>query len=147
MKSKGARSDYITERNIELLHRFRQATIASDGDINLTRIVEEIINSPASRFYISEERAAAVMSAALRDRDIPGHSKSKKELYGELIARYRAIQETEPGITTKDAAAMIVRQPAPKFYLTVGSAKVILHKAKKLEWMKKRKKLLRHIIM
>lgn len=65
----------------------------------------------------------------------------KREMYMEIYSRVQDLAVKNPDCNTYDLCCMAVRQPAPKFYLTSGSAKIMISKMKR-KWTEiKRRKL------
>lgn len=55
-------------------------------------------------------------------------------MYEEIYNRVFKLQEECPELTISELCAKVIAQPAPKFYLTPGSAKVMVCKARK-QWI------------
>jgi hypothetical protein len=66
----------------------------------------------------------------------------KKEMYEEIHTRVVALKSEYPELTISELCAKVIAQPAPKFYLTPGSAKMMICKAKK-RWMQEKLRRLR----
>ena len=138
MKHKGALMEYSKERINDLM-RVYDEYLASCDYIKMPDVYNNIVNMPARRFYVSDIRAALVVSSMIRgEARLDKMCASKREMYEEIYCRVAALREKYPTKTTSELCAMVVMQPAPKFYLTPGSAKIMVCKARK-EW--KRKKL------
>lgn len=137
MKHKGCFFEYETERNDDLLRVYREK-ISQAKKINLSTLLVEVVNSPSKRFWVSEERATCVVAAMLRGERIDFIKSNKMEMFKEIYRRVLALHDKYPKRSIKDLVFDVVRQPAPKFYLTPGSAKVLLCKIKK-KWYQKRR--------
>jgi len=90
-------------------------------------ILEMTVNSPSKRFWVSEEQATIVVSSVLKGRDLSGMRPNKRDLYMEIYRRFTAYEnrfDTPLCVIVSD----IVNQPAPRFFLTAGSAAVIISK-------------------
>lgn len=100
--------------------------------IDIDTAVEKVVNSPCSRFWISEERATAVISAIIRGQPILDSMRpTKREMFIELHARVCNIRNDAPEMNLYDAVFLAVNSPAPKFYMTPGYALNIIYKTKK----------------
>ena len=77
MKYYGSILDFTQERNQELM-RVYQEELSKAGYIVMPKIFEQVANSPCSRFWVSEERAAIVISTLLAGKVIPNMRKNKK---------------------------------------------------------------------
>lgn len=131
MKHKGCISDFSARRNHELLSAFRKVIDSMDFiDINVA--AEKVVNLPCSRFWISEERATAVISAIIRGQPITkSMHPTKREMINEIYSRVMAVRENNPQQNLCDIVFNIVNSPAPKFYMTPRYAINIIYKMKK----------------
>lgn len=143
MKHKGSVCDFLEERNNDLFEAYRNL-LESARFIDRTELSIRIVNMPAKRFWVSEERAAIVISAMMHKGDMPHLTETKKEMFDEIYKRALLVREQHPTMSIYEVARIVVNQPAPKFYITPGSAKVIIYYKKK-EWYEKRRKQLRHL--
>ncbi len=117
MKHHGSCADYTPLRNRELLLAFRRE-MAVAPFIRRLEICRKVADSPASRFWVSEERAAAVISSMLAGRRLPKMSHNKREMFTEIYWRYISMRDLRPRESLFSLISEIVHQPAPKFYLT-----------------------------
>ena len=117
MKHFGCVSNFAAERNAELLRTFR-LHIAADKYVVMPQIFRQVANSPSSRFWVSESRAAIVVAAMANGKALPRMAPTKREMYNEIYRRYKELAQSMPGEPLADVVAMVVHQPAPKFYLT-----------------------------
>jgi hypothetical protein len=125
MKKRGCTFEYERERDDELLRAYRNACHSADY-IRMPDVLDAVVNSPARRFWVSEERAAIVIGKMLRGESIPHMRPLKREMYAEILRRVNDLRQRRPDLTIAMLVFHVVRQPAPRFYLTPGSAKVIL---------------------
>lgn len=122
MKHLGCILEFTKERNADLLRAYR-ARLEMAGRIVMPEIFALVAQSPAARFWVSEERAAVVIAAMLAGRPLPPMRPNKREMFEEIFRRFLILRDLNPGISLYDAVAEVVNQPAPKFYLsprTVG---------------------------
>ena len=147
MKPHGSKFEYENERNNDLMRAYHEL-IEHSSHICLPLVYQKVVDMPSERFWVSEERAAIVIAAMMKAANIEDAltdmRKNKKEMFHELYKRAMEIRTKHPSMSIFDIAWRVVRQPAPKFYLTPGSARVIIYKAKK-EWFEERKRKLRHL--
>ena len=144
MKPHGSKFEYGHERDTDLLRAYRQLIISAEY-ISMPLIYESVVMMPSSRFWVSEERAAIVIAAMMKGDKLLSMRPNKREMFVEIYRRAMTLKKECPQLSVLDVAFKVVRQPAPKFYLTPGSAKVIICKAKK-EWYEERKRRLRHLL-
>lgn len=89
-------------------------------------IYKELANQPAKRFYVSEKRAAVVVGKLMRGEDIGDMRPQRKEMFFEILRRVNELSKVRTNTSVSKLVAEVVAQPAPSFYLTEGSAKVIV---------------------
>lgn len=142
MKHKGSLMEYSQERLDDLM-RAHDEYISSCSYIRMPDVYNTIVNMPSRRFWVSDIRAKLVVSAMMRNEaDLESMWPLRKEMYEEIYRRVIALREEYPHRTVSELCAMVVAQPAPKFYLTPGSAKMMVCKARK-EWVKRKLEKLR----
>lgn len=117
MKYLGSIQDFTRERNADLMRAFREQ-LALARFIVMPEIFELVAESPASRFWVSEERAAVVISAMVAGKPFPRMRSNKREMFQEIYRRFLIERRKKPKMTVFELATIIVNQPAPKFYLT-----------------------------
>lgn len=78
-----------------------------------------------------------VIADMLRGRDLGSMRPSKREMFREIFDRVLVMRAKHPGLSLYKLVSMVVEQPAPKFYLSPSSAKIMICKARK-EWYRKR---------
>lgn len=122
MKSFGSVLAFTRERNAALLKAYREQIDAADF-IRLREIGEKIVNSPSPRFWVSEERAAAIVSAIMRGKPVLDTMRpTKREMFEEIHRRVIALKELHPHWQMCQLISKVVNSPAPKFYMEVSSA-------------------------
>lgn len=129
MKHHGCILDFTHERNADLMRAYR-AKLAEVGHIIMPDIFSRVADSPASRFWVSEERAAVVVSAMLTERPLPRMRQNKREMFEEIFRRYTAAQAADPTRSVFEIVADVVNQPAPKFYLTPRTVGEFIYRIK-----------------
>lgn len=127
MKKPGSVSDFTPQRDRELLAAFKNQ-LHLLGDVPLPEIFHRAARQPASRFWVSERRAAAVVSKMLKGDLILSMNPKKREMYYEIFRRVERILNERPGCCLTDAVFEAVNSPAPEFYLTPKSARVMIYR-------------------
>ncbi len=118
MKKKGATCDYNAARDEAILQAYRQHALAGDR-IRMCEIVEKVAATPSSRFYVSEERALAVVSAIMRGVDDTVRMKdSKRRMFIEIHRRVEALRRQRPRSSLISLVSEVVNSPAPELYLS-----------------------------
>lgn len=149
MKKKGfSNFEYEHERNQDLMHAYKVALSrqfhSGDDAIRLMDVFREIAEMPSQRFWVSEERAAIVVSDMMKGNKLKYTAKMKKEMFSEIYRRFIKLKRHKPHLTTLELVTEVCNQPAPKFYLTPKSIKVIIYKIKR-KWYEKRKQRQHHL--
>lgn len=129
MKYYGSILDFTKERNQELL-RVYQEKLSEAGYIIMPKIFEQVANSPCSRFWVSEERAAIVISSLLAGKSLPNMRKNKREMFDEIFRRFLIVREKYPEKSIYALAIIVVSQPAPKFYMTPRTVGELIYRIK-----------------
>lgn len=127
MKKKGSVSDFGPQRDMELLQAFRNQ-LHLLGCIPVNELFTRAAMSPSSRFWVSERRAAAVISKMLKGDRILSMNRKKREMYFEILRRVKGIILSEPDIPLSEAVFRAVNSEAPEFYLTPKSARVMIYR-------------------
>lgn len=122
MKSFGSVLSFTRERNAALLKAYREQ-IDAVSIVRLKEIGEKIVNSPAPRFWVSEERAAVVVSAIMRGKPVLETMRpTKREMFEEIYLRVVALKKVHPDWLLCQLVFKVVNSPAPKFYMEASSA-------------------------
>ena len=129
MKYYGSILDFTQERNQELM-RVYQEKLSKAGYIVMPKIFEQVANSPCSRFWVSEERAAIVISTLLAGKVVPNMRRNKREMFDEIFHRFLSAREQYPEKSIYALAIMVVNQPAPKFYMTPRTVGELIYRIK-----------------
>lgn len=129
VKHYGCILDFTKERNQELL-RVYQEKLSEVGYIIMPQIFEQVANSPCSRFWVSEERAAIVISSLLAGKPLLNMRKNKREMFEEIFRRFLAVREKHPEKSIYALAIMVVNQPAPRFYMTPRTVGELIYRIK-----------------
>lgn len=129
MKYYGSILDFTQERNQELM-RVYQEKLSKAGYIVMPKIFEQVANSPCSRFWVSEERAAIVISILLAGKVVPNMRRNKREMFDEIFHRFLIAREQYPEKSIYALAIMVVNQPAPKFYMTPRTVGELIYRIK-----------------
>ena len=137
----GSTLEYTEERITALMEEYDRY-IASCDYIRTSEVFDHIVNQPCRRFWVSNIRAAVVVARMLKGCKPRNMRPSKKEMFQEIFRRVCKMKEEFPSMSLFQLVAEVVAQPAPKFYLTPSSAKIMVYKAKK-EWYAKKKRRMR----
>lgn len=131
MKHKGNKVDFLKQRDAELMRVFKAALHDADH-IDMDEIGRKMVETPCSRFWVSEERATAVISAVMRGEPILQTMRGeRKEMFEELADRVSRLRTGQPQTPLYDIVLKAVHSPAPKFYLTARYAMQVIYRMKK----------------
>lgn len=144
MKPHGSHYEYEEQRNDNLMAVYHEIIVKADY-VRMPDIYKQVANSPSRRFWVSEERAAIVVSSMMRGDKLENMRPLKREMYNEIYSRAMKLREKHPTMPISQLVTQIIEQPAPKFYLTPGSAKVIICKIRKQWYFERTKRRLRHM--
>lgn len=137
MKHTGSNFEHEEARNKDLMRAYHKL-LHEAASIRLADIFRKVVDMPSSRFWVSEERAAIVIASMLKGDKLKNMRPTNKEKYEEIFKRVLALKEDFPSLSVYELTFMAVQQPAPKFYLTPGSAKLIIYKIKS-RWYERRR--------
>lgn len=133
MKKRGSTSDFTGQRDRELYKAFVEELQTSRG-IALRDMFARAASRPASRFWVSERRAADVISIMLRGANPEMLEKMyprRREMYEEILRRVRAKMAADPTMCMTHAVDEAVCEPAPSFYMTDESARCIIYRIRR----------------
>lgn len=140
MKYHGCVLDFTDKRNEELMKAFRQ-TISTKSFIDITEISEIIVNTPCSRFWVSEERALVVIAAMLKGKPVLNTMRStKREMFQEIHKRVIDLRKKYPDKTLFELVIKVVNSPAQKFYMRPRCAMEIIYKIKRGFYKKQKRR-------
>lgn len=140
-KIAGSTLEYSDERINALMMEYERY-IASCDYIRMSEVFDHIVNRPCRRFWVSEIRAAVVIADMLKGDSLENMHSAKREMFQEIFARVIKLRARNPGLSIYQSVSMVIRQPAPKFYLSPSSAKIMFYKARK-KWYRKKMQRLR----
>lgn len=143
MRHRGNTFEYRDERDADLLRAYH-SYISSCKVVDIHKISEKVVLLPSSRFWVSEERTAIVVRKIRKGDTLDNMRPLLKEMFMEIYRRVVAMEAKHPELSLFEIVFRVIRQPAPKFYLTPESARVIMYKAKK-RTMQNVKARLRHM--
>ena len=111
MKHPENTSDFMSRKREELFEAYKRA-----------RHNEHFAKSPASRFWVSENRATTIMQRMEKGYEPDDMNPEKREMYLELYRRMKRLQARHPGTSALNAMRIIIYQEAPSFYMAQATA-------------------------
>ena len=144
MKRKGNKMIYADERIDDLMSCYFKY-IRECPHINMNDVYAHIVEMPASRFWVSEKRASTIVYAISRGDKLPSLRPLKRMMFEEIYRRCIKLQKRHPSLTLGQCCEIVVAEPAPRFYISAGSAKIIMSRIRR-KWVRERmhKNLSRH---
>ena len=131
MKKQNSTSDFASERSEWLIARFRQQ-LARQSQISLVKAFHEATLQEAPRFWVSEQRAATVISRMLKgETDLSDMYEEKREMYLEIYRRVKKLREERPGAHVGDLVFEVINQTAPRSYMSWQRAKTLINAERK----------------
>lgn len=128
MKKKGCNCDYTRERYENLRREFEKRM--REGAPSKHSVFRRLaLETPADRFYISEEgayRDIVRLGTPLENRRC---TPQRRRMLFEIRRRAAGLMEEDASLSLRDAVYRVVNSPAPAFYLTPGSVKIIFYTA------------------
>lgn len=126
MKKLNSTSDFNQQRKEHLLRMYRRS-LAEQSKINAKKAYSFAAESPAPRFWVSEERAAEVISKILTDPCFTaGMFKEKAEMYMEIYRRIKKLRAVYPKAPLSALIFKVVNSNAPKSYISRSRTEAIL---------------------
>lgn len=113
----GSIMEFTRQRNEDIMRAYREQLALADY-IVMPEIFRKVAESPAKRFWVSEERAAVEVSRMLVGKPFSRMRANKREMFKEIFRRYIALRDLHPRKSLPELVSIIVNQPAPRFYLT-----------------------------
>jgi hypothetical protein len=136
-------NDLQDARDRELLSIYRDKLI-NCATIDLDQICRDIAVTPTSRFWVNEKIALDEMYYIRKHGCTSRTSETYREMFMEIYKRVCELRLRKPSMSLRDAVERIVQSPAPRFYLTPKSIKVVICKAKR-RLLEERKRKLRFL--
>ncbi len=129
MKKFGSIMDVTFERNAELLAAYRRE-VAGVSMVVRPDVLARVAASPASRFWVSVERAAVVIRTIEAGRRLPPMRPNRLEMFREIHRRFVRLRDTSPHMSARDILSEVILSPAPCFYLTPRTVGEIIYRIK-----------------
>lgn len=134
MRKRGSVFILSQERDKDLFRAYRvvlRKQLQLYGRVTLTGIMEKVVNSPASRYWVSSDRAYSVILRM--DKGQPVRMKPRaKVFYKSLYKDFCIYREKHPELPIKHIVEIVIQQPAPCFMISSEFARMIIFKMRKL---------------
>lgn len=131
MRKKGAKSQLTKGRNKDLYERYCLLTkkhLGLYGRLCKTLLFKQLVTSPASRYWLSPERAYSII-AQIRNKTLNVRpEKTICRLYYALYDDFKKYKKTHPDVPDTRAVEEVILLPAPCFGLEPRVAEIIIRK-------------------
>lgn len=143
VRRKGSVSEFTERRNRDLYAQYcalvkRQLQLY--GRVNKAALLKQVVNMPASRYWLSPERGYSIVTKIKRGELTTPLTRNKRLLYMALFEEYMVYKEHHPNTPDSHIMGIITEHPAPCFGLEPRVAGFII---KKMEAICKQEKLRR----
>ena len=122
MRKKGSVFILSDSRDRDLLRAYHEQVkrqLHLYGRVTKTGLMEQVVNSPASRYWVSSERACVIIYRLEKGESIAYMKPCKRRFYMALYQSYLAYREQHPEIQAKKhVVELVVMRPAPCFPVT-----------------------------
>lgn len=91
-------------------------------------IVQELMKRSAPRFFIDYENARRVISLMHRGKPVSMPNENKMNMYKEIYKRFLELTQNSnaPGYYLLE---YVLEQPAPSYYVNIGTMRAIVYKS------------------
>ncbi len=134
MRKKGSTFILERERNEDILRIYRELTkkqLSLYGRICHSKLLECVVNSQATRYWVSPERASSIIYKMKKGMSFNGMKKNTIKFYKSLYNDYELYKSFHPKMSDRAIVEEVLLQPAPCFLLTPRVAGDIIFKMKK----------------
>lgn len=126
MKKPNSFSEFNDQRRRHLLAKYRES-IARQSRIVAETAFRDAADSPAPRFWVSEERATEVISKLLSNPALADKMyEEKKKMYLEIYRRVKKLMAVYPNAPLNAIVFKVVNSEAPHSYMTWQRAAQII---------------------
>lgn len=127
MKKHGSICDYKFARNENLKREF-YARLGKGNYRRIDDIFPDMLNAPADRFYVSENRALELLRMKWRHGCWPADMlQNRRQMMTEIERRVLERRRRLPEEAIADTIFAVVNSPAPSFYLTARSMRTLVY--------------------
>lgn len=140
MKDFGCKSCYHKERMSDLLRAYF-FYMKTCKHVFMPDVFKRVVEMPAERFWVSAPRATVVVASIMRGDNLHYMRPNKREMFFEIHRRVLELRNTYSDWSMPRLIKAVITQPAPKFYMAPGSARVLILKARKQWFLEKSKRL------
>lgn len=119
------------EKEQDLEEALRNIYSNCRGRIHYKELSRRLATHPSRRFWVSAETAYVVIKRMLAGATLEAMRDTKRNMYMEIYRRVCKMREENPDKELEDIVDEVVEQPAPSFYITNGTAYVLITRIKR----------------
>ena len=101
---------------------------------------EYVRTHPAPRFFIEPEFCTTVICRMLRNEPMGIKGEHQRRKFNELFRRYKEFLAENPTYPSIVICSIIVNEPAPEFFISTRSVRLIVSRQKEIVWQEMQRK-------
>lgn len=129
MRHKGNTNEHKPSQDRDIMRTYRRILSIYGGIIRVADIYRLVAFAPATRFYVSEQQALRVCTR-FSEQALSRMRGQRAAMYRVIYSRVLNLRRLNPAITIRQAVDIIVRQPAPRMFLSPRQISAIIKKEK-----------------
>lgn len=131
IKHKGSISEFKGERERELLAAYKVQLSKRHHKRLDYSFWEAVAKTPASRFWVSADRAIVIIKKLLKGEDVPTKIENNRMMFEDLFQVVLKEKKKKPDDKLALLVERAIRTPAPQMYITPNSAKIIISRIRR----------------
>lgn len=134
MRKKGSVFIMAKERDKDLMRAYREVIrkeLRLYGRVTVTGLMEKVVDSTASRYWVSSDRAYSVILRMDKGEDISYMKDRAQRFYRSLYSDFCKYRESHRGMVAKHIVEIVIQYPAPCFMISPEFAGYIICQTKK----------------
>ena len=139
IKHLGSKFEYERERKSELYSAYKRL-LDEMQQIGCDLLYKRLVKMPCSRYWVSEERAAIVVSRIFKGDMLLFMQPLRRRMFFAIAERAYMLLQYDNRLTVRRAVFKAVRERAEEFYLTEGTARVMICRIKQEERRRRMRK-------
>jgi len=123
--------DFINQRNQDFMESYNRVLKGYGKKapfIKKNRLIIEALQQPAKRFYVTHDQCVIIIRQMIKGESTYIKSSLKLEMYNEILIRVKRELSIRPTRGLYGAIDYVLSKPAPKFYMTKGTAELLYYK-------------------
>lgn len=120
------KSEFTQMQYRDLYHAYKHCYANSSGACRMNDILEKALNMPTRRFYVSAEEAYENYSLIKNGKPMTVTSELRKMMYQEIYDRVQMRLKSGDKSEAREIIESVIEDSAPRFYIKLSSAKVMI---------------------